>query len=311
MELFSSFGDSADFNLGGAVTVTPLGENAGEWRTLFSIGSEQKLITELYYPLDPAHEWFASGDVGYESQLFRLFVAGDPQAEYNTQRIGTRLRLGRNFGTWGRVQMQYERATGDANVSVGPPYIENYDFEAGKLTLGGAIDTLDNLYFTRRGMYSTLYWATARSEIGDSSDYDQVQLSYIGAKSWGVHTLMGGLAVASTLDNNAPLEARFRLGGFLRLSGLDMHALSGQHATLLRGMYRYQINNAMIPVYAGVSLELGNVWERRDDISFGDSRWASSLFLGADTFLGPAFVAYGLSEGGKDAVYLIFGNPWY
>jgi hypothetical protein len=37
--------------------------------------------------------------------------------------------------------------------------------------------------------------------------------------------------------------------------------------------------------------------------------WSGSLFLGADTFAGPAYFGLGFGEGGRFTVYLLVGAP--
>ena len=65
-----------------------------------------------------------------------------------------------------------------------------------------------------------------------------------------------------------------------------------------------------MPAYIGMSLEAGNVWERRTDISFGSARKDASLFLGFDTLLGPVYLATGFEEGGPSALYLFLGRTF-
>jgi NTE family protein len=60
-------------------------------------------------------------------------------------------------------------------------------------------------------------------------------------------------------------------------------------------------------LWAGTSIEYGNVWENRDDIDFGDGLFAGSLFLGAQTLLGPFIFGYGLAEGGASSFYIYLG----
>jgi NTE family protein len=57
----------------------------------------------------------------------------------------------------------------------------------------------------------------------------------------------------------------------------------------------------------GGSLEAGGVWDTRHEIGKGAIA-AGSIFLGADTFLGPIFVGYGYAQGGHNALYLTFGS---
>jgi NTE family protein len=36
--------------------------------------------------------------------------------------------------------------------------------------------------------------------------------------------------------------------------------------------------------------------------------FGGSVFLGADTFMGPAYVGYGYTEGGEHSIYLLVGT---
>jgi NTE family protein len=63
-----------------------------------------------------------------------------------------------------------------------------------------------------------------------------------------------------------------------------------------------------VPTYAGVSLELGNVWERRSDIDVDSARFNGAAFLGLDTFLGPVYLAAGVDEHGSRSFYLLLGR---
>ncbi len=65
-----------------------------------------------------------------------------------------------------------------------------------------------------------------------------------------------------------------------------------------------------LPAYAGVSLEAGNTWVDRKDVSFGDLRMNASLFFGLDTPLGPVYLATGYDEGGDKAFYLFLGRTF-
>jgi len=101
------------------------------------------------------------------------------------------------------------------------------------------------------------------------------------------------------------------LGGFLNLSGYQRNELSGQHAGLLTlGYMNHSARLQKFSTYIGASLELGNTWEKREDVSTDNSIAAASLFLGWDTPVGPVYLAYGHAEGGHNTVYLFVGQPW-
>jgi NTE family protein len=61
--------------------------------------------------------------------------------------------------------------------------------------------------------------------------------------------------------------------------------------------------------YAGMSLEAGNAWAKRSDISFSNTRKAISAFLGLDTLLGPLYLGYGHTFSGDSSIYLFLGRP--
>ena len=75
-------------------------------------------------------------------------------------------------------------------------------------------------------------------------------------------------------------------------------------------MYRKLNDLDVLSVYAGATLEAGNVWQLADDIGFDSLRYSGSLFLGAESPLGPAYLAAGYSDEGDFSIYFYLGNPF-
>lgn len=65
-----------------------------------------------------------------------------------------------------------------------------------------------------------------------------------------------------------------------------------------------------VPAYLGRSLEYGNAWLAREDVTFGDTIWGGSLFFGMDTLVGPVYLAGGLAEEGNTSLYLFIGSTF-
>jgi NTE family protein len=57
-----------------------------------------------------------------------------------------------------------------------------------------------------------------------------------------------------------------------------------------------------------MTLEIGNVYQEQEPVSLETLRTAGSIFVGADTVIGPAFVGWGISEGGRRRIYLSIGR---
>jgi NTE family protein len=127
---------------------------------------------------------------------------------------------------------------------------------------------------------------------------------------WG----SAGSTVSS--DSQAPaIEDFFTLGGFLNLSGLAPQSIAGPHYGIARLIYYRQIGREgpgflNVPTYAGLSFEVGNIWEERADASWNSALKDASLFLGLDTLVGPLYLAAGFDDGGETAFYLFMGRPF-
>jgi NTE family protein len=114
-----------------------------------------------------------------------------------------------------------------------------------------------------------------------------------------------------SFDDRAEVVDWYRLGGFGRLSGLAPDELLGRHVGLTTlSFYRRLYGIEMLSAYAGATLEAGNVWDFADDIGFDSLRYSGSLFIGAESPLGPAYLAAGYSDSGDVAIYFYLGNPF-
>lgn len=300
-------GDST-FNLGALYSRGAINALNGEWRTGAQIGDEPTLFTEVHQPLDLRSRYFVSGQVGYQGRRVNVFdAAGDNVARYQLSLSQLELGAGREFGTWGEGRIGYRRASGTAEVKVGPPSPDE-DLDTGEIFLRLSDDKLDNFNFPRAGHYGNVEWLVAREGLGARSDYDQVRLNYSHAFSWGSHTLIGGLMGATTLDEDAPLEGLFQLGGLFHLSGLQENQLSGQHAGLIGLVYLRRLQQSrFLQSFIGGSLEAGNVWQDTADVSLDDSIIGGSAFLGLDTVIGPVYFGYGRTDTGESSIYIHIG----
>lgn len=89
--------------------------------------------------------------------------------------------------------------------------------------------------------------------------------------------------------------------------------MSGSYGGVGALLYLYRLGR--LPkfgegIYAGLSLEAGNAWERSADARLGDLRRAYAVLFGADTLLGPLYVGHGRTTGGNDSFYLYLGRTF-
>jgi NTE family protein len=102
------------------------------------------------------------------------------------------------------------------------------------------------------------------------------------------------------------------LGGFHRLSGYQSGQLVGNHVLLLRLGWTHRLSQAPTLTrgfFVGATLEAGNTWVNRGDISLSGLRSGMSLYLGADTGIGPLYVGITYAPKGQAGLALSIGRP--
>jgi len=167
------------------------------------------------------------------------------------------------------------------------------------------------LWFPTSGTFHRLGFRYAAEALGASVDYEQLQAGGNFALSRGKNTFLLNYELGYSFDDAAPVERWFELGGFGRLSGLIPDQLSGRQLGMFSLAYHRRLNDIdFLKAYAGMTLEAGNVWQYEDDMSFSDLRKSGSIFVGAETPLGPVYLAWGYSDNGDSTFYFYLGNPF-
>ncbi|MDZ7860659.1 MAG: patatin-like phospholipase family protein [Candidatus Krumholzibacteriota bacterium] len=312
--VFEDF-EGPNFNMAAAYTRTAVNSLNGEWRTGFQIGQEPGVFTELYQPLEHRLKYFIHLRAIAGEKAWSVFDSeGNKLSEYNIRRYGGELAAGRELGTWGEIRAGLLRETGEFNIQVGNPALPNRYFERGEAFAQIFIDELDNLMFPNSGSALRLRAAAGRKDIGSDRNYEQYTAEGSLAYTIGKNTaLLSGL-FATTSGDSTSVQNLFQLGGFTRLSGLERNELRGQQAGLVSATFYRRLGNVLMqPLYAGFSLEYGNVFDKRDDIKFDRGIASGSAFLGINTIIGSVYAAYGVAEGGRSNYYLFLGqsfNHW-
>lgn len=304
----SNFAGDAVFRLALTYSRTAINPLNGEWRTGVQIGDEPALFSEIFQPFDPAARYFGFAKAFHQTRNANSFDDdGNRSTELRVNAFGVELGVGRQFGTRGEIKLGYLRRKGDIKVGIGEPAPAR-DFETGEVFLSLTDDKLDSLHFPRSGHFARADWRMSRRELGADTDFDQANLALMVTHTWGRHTLFGGVDLKATVDGTAPVQSQQRLGGFMRLSGFEEGRLGGQQSGLARLVYMRRINDIQqFKAFAGASLEAGNVWADSGDILGGDHIVGGSVFIGADTPIGPLYFALGHNDTGQGSAYLYLG----
>ena len=75
-----------------------------------------------------------------------------------------------------------------------------------------------------------------------------------------------------------------------------------------RELTTFNLGSMTQRMYVGFSAETGNTYNAGDPVTWPSLRLAGSVFVGADTVLGPAYLGYGYENSGQQSVYIVIGR---
>ena len=306
-------GDSY-FNAIASYRSTWVNRFGAEWKLETQVGQDSYAFTEFYQPLT-RYGYFFVAPYAQAGQSYRGVYSGDDRvAEYTVRENRAGLDAGATLGQWGELRLGPVWRTVRASVQTGSPVLPDVDTNASGARVKLVADRLDQVWFSREGQRLTVSGFKAYQTLGADSSYSRADLSLLQAFSFGEHTFQAGVYGGTNLSTNLPGYDSFSLGGPFRLSAYAINQFSGQQA--LFGSLRYfnQVKRLPSPigsgVYAGASLEAGRV--NKLDVGQGTTGnlESASVFLGADTFLGPAWIGAGFAPGGVRSLFLLVGVPF-
>lgn len=317
VSLGDDFEGNSAYNARARFVLAEINQLGGEWTWDLQIGESPHVATELYLPFSYRQRWFALPQARYEARNVGLFDAdGRRLAEYRVKGTRYGLDFGREFGNAFEVRAGLRYESGESRVRVGDPLLPVREFDVRQLHARIAYDGLDDVGFPRRGASFFLDWTGEQDRSSAGIDADLVSLDWQIARSWGRHRGIFWASAGSNLDAG-PVDVRnlYPLGGFLNLSGLAPGEIAGRHFAIARTIYYRQIGRGGtgfldLPTYLGVAWEVGNVWERRGDISFDSARQDFSVFLGVNSWLGPLYLGAGYDDSGEMAYFLSLGRSF-
>jgi NTE family protein len=309
LQFHGDWSEGNGYNLGVSYTRTAVNSLGGEFRGILELGDRPRLFAEFYQPLDTDRAFFLAPHLEYTRHTIGYYLRGENLGEYQLMQALASLDLGLNLSNWGELRIGWRGGRGEVEIHSGFPGVAEGRFSTGRLFAHYGVDTLDSLYFPRRGYWVQTELRGYNGAWGDDHDFEQLELDAGVAFTQGRNSFMLRGQMGLTRDSDAPLYGLYRLGGFLNLSGFYRDELSGQHMGHgLLGYMRRLDEDSLMPVYLGATLEAGNTWQYAEN--YGDD-WllGGSLFLGLDTLLGPLYLGYAMGEDERSTLFMYFGAP--
>lgn len=311
--LASDFQGDNQFNLLVQYRKTWLNRLGGEWLTEAQIGQDTHLWSEFYQPVDETGRWYVAPHFRIGQQTRGVFAGDDKVADYLVGLGQVGFDAGAVLGTWGELRVGPVWSRVDARVDTGSPVLPSVKQTTAGLSARLFVDQLDHAWFPANGFAATGTAYAAMKSFGSADTYQRLEGRIRGAWGWGPHTLSYTVSGGTDLGSDMPAYESFTLGGPLRLSGYRVNQFAGREYAFGRLLYY----NRFLPlpdilgngVFAGASVEVGRMSDRFDGLPSAGTLWSGSVFLGADTFAGPAYLGFGLGQAGNWSLYMLLGAP--
>ncbi|MBL4711640.1 MAG: patatin-like phospholipase family protein [Gammaproteobacteria bacterium] len=298
-------------NFDAAYTKQDLNDLAGEFRATVGLGSEPEISAEIYQPLNIDLDFFVAAKIGINTNIFPNVINNNVDSIERFHRTFIDISTGKVIKQTTRLKLGLRHNEGRTVTISGNSLLSNGDFREGFFYASLFHDSLDNLSFPNSGLFGDLIFRLNKESLGADNDYEQLEFLLSGAGTYRRYTIFSRMMLKTTLDENAPFNAAFRNGGFLELSGTLEQALVGQHFGLIEAAFYRRLGDiSFFPMYAGFSIEAGNAWNRHEEINSNNTILAGSLFIGADTFIGPLYLAFGFTNSGEQALYFNLGQTF-
>lgn len=318
MSVSDDFRGNGEFGLGASMRMAGLNRLGGTAFIRGDIGTRPRLEASFVQPLDEQMNYFVEPRILYRAEHIDLYdreIQSKALARYRRTERQVGLSLGRQvYRQRGEIRASVMRQRGDIDFVAGQNTDESLNsYDGGYYSVSAGWDTLDDLAFPRTGTRWHLEWQWHRKSLSAQKDFQRYEADATFARSWQRYTFMLEGDVAVSDDNHTDFSTVVPIGGFLALSGMAPNSRWGQHRALIRTVVLARLGEQSIlpvalPLYAGMSLEKGNTWNKHSEIKWSEGVAAGSVFLGAKTFLGPAYLSFGINEGGDTAVNLFLGQ---
>nr|WP_309491471.1 patatin-like phospholipase family protein [Trinickia mobilis] len=295
-----------------------------EWRVDSILGSDLlSFHTELRQPLSTSFGYYVAPYADFQRRFANIYDndTGFRLNQYHIQTERAGLDFGVPLGRLGdfRIGLAYAHAYGSPVYNsfddAGDNALFYPDFDGRQVTARArlVIDQLDDPLFPRKGYFTEL--RVERSAFGGSDRFTELYGKTIVAASLGRHSVNASIEAGADIGGvNVVNPLGFTLGGFQHLSAYAADQLSGNSLLYAQVTYLNQLMTFNVAplrgLFAGVSLETGNVWDQGDRFGSGPLKRSLTFFSSVTSSFGPIYVGIAFAPGGRRNIYFQFGHTY-
>jgi NTE family protein len=291
-----AFVDLVDDNIFGAGQQLFISTTVGEKRRSVSLNFKADRIFKTYYTYRLRFD--------YEEFKRNHYIDHDYERYYPQYSHGGELTVGRQISRLGTMSIvgEIRRYHWDE-----PDIEHRKTFDKGSVGFRSTVDTRDNISFPLSGKYHIFEMEFAGELTGEKIAYTRF---YTSLESY--YKITGDINFHPRFSlglssNFMPYFDEFRLGGYQNFIGLFEDEILGDKMFSGELAFRYSLPG---PFHFHLKYNMGNIWNRLENIRFSEMKYSAGAGLSMKSFLGPISVWYGRTTNGLDALYISAGYDW-
>jgi len=313
--LSSDFSGDAYFELLGSYRKTWMNSLGAEWRTDVEVGHTSLISSEFYQPVNGQGSLFVAPNVIVKRSEQELFQGDHRVARYNIVSGLVGADVGSQLRQLGELRLGVVRGVLKPNLDTGPESLSpgKSSVTEGAFKVSLNLDQLDSAHFPRSGWRSTVNVFKSSAELGAAQSYTKWDVVGNLVGSFGEHTINAYAEAGGKVGSNLlPRYDLFQWGGLMQQSGYAVGQLVGQNLKYGRVAYYRRILQGtwLEGLYAGFSLEAGEVGSPLVPGNPDGLLKSASIFVAVDSPVGPAYLGYGRAQDGTSNFYLYLGRPF-
>jgi NTE family protein len=311
--IFISGSNSEGLKLGIAGRLTFLDALArnSEWRTDFSLGTDNRVATEYYYRLKRTR-FFAAPSWFLHERSQNFYDNGNTSLfSYKVRETGGTFDLGYAAGRSSEIRLGYKVSRLHTYVTSGTPDLKSLSGMVGATRLRFTFDRMDQIV-PNRGLYFSFDGEWVNRWPGARKQFPILESRIAYARKLGdsyslLHTMSGGTTV-----NTGFGFPPFTLGGPTRLASLARHQFVGNHyyyngLYLMRSLSKQKLS-FLNSFRAMLGYEIGNAFTSGDPPRpFNDG--VAGLIR--ETPVGVVFFGGSIGERGEKKIFIAVGRFFY
>ena len=215
--------------------------------------------------------------------------------EYRQKKYGILIGLGVQAEKFGNIIADFRYETNYIRNIVGST-VTPYQVDIAALRFSMKIDTQDKYPYPNSGSYFDLFYETSQKIFGADLSYSLLSLNYLGYFSLSKSSMLRPSLQIGVGDETLLLSQQFGFGGQYSFLGYREYEYRGRQIFIGSLQYRFKFPfKIWFDTYLSVRYDVGNIWERKEEMKFKEFKQGFGAILSFDTPIGPADFAIGRS----------------